>query len=118
MTENTEGFSSIKIASNNTVNDLAKQQERCLIKLIEHIKKPFKTKWEYAEWHREAIALQLGQTNHNRLMLDSEAIWGNLIEGRGTEEKREWIIFMMHNHLETLFSAARQELAIRESEVD
>ena len=113
-TENSKGFSSIKIASNNTVNDLAKQQERCLIKLIEHIKTPFKDKWDYAEWHREAIALQLGQTNHNRLMLDSEAIWGNLLEGRGTEAKREWIIFMMHNHLEILFSFARTELAERE----
>ena len=116
MTENSEGFQSIKISSNRAVNDMAKQQEICLKKLIEHIDKPFKDQWEWAEWHREAVALQLGQHTTNSFYLDAKALWGKLIEGATTRKYRELAVFIIHNHLEKTFAQARQELAIREAD--
>lgn len=121
MTNNTERIKVMKISSNKALNDLLKEQELCLIKLVEMKDRPLKDKWEWAEWHREAIALELSHTEENWEWLDDEAIWQNLIKGtrddRGeevTKEEREFIIYILHNFLEIQFSKARQELAIRE----
>ena len=122
MKTNSEGFDEISISSNRSVRELAQQQEICLIRLIEHKDKPFKEIWDYMRWHREAVALELSQTEDNYKFLDDRAFWGKLIQGyrnsQGKEisqEQREWIIFILHNYLEIQFSKARIELAIREN---
>ncbi len=115
--ENSEGFSTIKTSSNRAVNDLARQQERCIKKLIASIDKPFRDKWEWAEWQREAIALQLSQHTTNDLFLENMAFWDDLIEGHADKEKRDWKIYLMNNFLIKTFAQARQELAERERDV-
>lgn len=115
--ENSNGNNSVKVSKNDIVNTLFTEQEECLKKLKSHIDTPFRDKWEYAEWHREAIALQLGQFNHNDLTLDNKALWGWLLESEKPvkREMRDWVIYILHNHLETTFAQARQELAQREN---
>ena len=115
--KNTEGNRHVKVSKNDIVNTLLTEQEECLRKLKSHIDTPFKDKWEYAEWHREAIALQLGQFNHNELTLDNKALWGWLLESEKPvkREMRDWVIYILHNHLEITFAQARQELAQREN---
>jgi hypothetical protein len=107
----------VKVSKNDIVNQLLTQQEECLLKLKSHIDTPFRDKWEYAEWHREAIALQLGQFIHNDLTLDNKALWGWLLasEKPVKREMRDWVIYILHNHLEITFAQARQELAQREN---
>ena len=114
--ESSEAFQSIKISSNRAVNDFTKQQELCLLKLIERIDKPFKDQWEWAAWKREAVALQLEQHTTNSFFLDSKTMWGKLIEGATTRKYREITVFLIHNHLEKTFAQARGELAYRERE--
>jgi hypothetical protein len=117
MIQNSDEFSTIKISSNRAVNDLARQQELCLIQLIQHIEKPFKDKWEWTEWHRQAIALQLSQHSTNDFFMDFQGLWDYLIEGNGDRDRRDYIIYMIHNHLEKTFAQAREELSERESDV-
>ena len=66
-------------------------------------------------WHREALALELSQTHSNDYFLDNRALWINLIEGNAEEDKREWVITILHNFLEMIFSQARTEMTIREA---
>ena len=125
-TEIDDRFTAIKISSNRAVNDFAKDQEKCLLKLIEHIETPFKDKWEYQAWHRWAMALQLDQHDKAKFpdfFNNNRALWGNLIEGAKnldgtpvTKDKREWVISLIHNYLEYVFALARNELAYRERE--
>ena len=115
-TEIDDRFTAIKISSNRAVNDFTKQQELCLLKLIERIDKPFKDQWEWAAWKREAVALQLEQHTTNSFFLDSKTMWGKLIEGATTRKYREITVFLIHNHLEKTFAQARGELAYRERE--
>ena len=103
----------IEISGNPSVNSLARQQEKCLEDLISHIEKPFKDRWEYSEWHRQAIRLELSQTEENEF-LDDRAFWELILKDfkdvNGeitTKEIREEIIYIIHNILEIQFSKAR-----------
>jgi DNA-binding transcriptional MerR regulator len=107
-------FATIKISSNRAVNDLTRHQERCIEELIAIIDKPFKDQWEWQEWQREAIALQLSQHTTNEFFMENMAIWDNLIEGHATREKRNWVVFLMTNFLVKTFAQARAELQYSE----
>ena len=122
---NSEGIKDVTLSSNQSINDLMRQQEAILLKLIEKIEKPFKNIWEYAEWHRTAIALQLGNYLHNELLIDNRAVYDHLMEGATTTdglpmtaEMRSEIIYAIHNHLEITYSMARSELSKREGKSD
>ena len=124
MTENSDIFTGLKISSNKSLNDLVREQERSLKELREHIKTPFRDKWEYVEWRTEAVALQLSQTKRNDFFLNAKALWEYLLMDAkrpdGTpvnEQMRDWIIFMIHGHLEKTYSRARRELAERENDI-
>lgn len=116
--KNSDGFREIRISSNKAVNELARQQELCLKRLIERINKPFRDKWEWAEWHRNAIALQLSQHKTNSFVLDNQALWNKLINPDEPIENRELTVFIIHNYLEKTFAHARLELAEREKDND
>ena len=118
---NSEGIKDITLSSNQSINDLMRQQEAILIKLIEKIERPFKNIWEFAEWHRTAVALQLGNYQNNELLIDNRAVYDHLMEGARTSngilmtpEMRSEIIYAIHNHLEITYSQARLELSKRE----
>lgn len=113
--EKQETLNDIHISGNPAINDFLRQQELCLEKLIKTAKEPFKNEWEYMRWHREALALELSQTHSNDNFLDNRALWENLIEGNAEEDKREWVITILHNFLEIIFSQARTEMTIREA---
>ena len=122
---NTPGFNNISLSRNDSINDLAKQQEKCLLNLIAKIQNPFQDMWDWVAWKRQAIALQLGNFNYNELWLESRQIWGKLLKDAKTEEgepideqTRNDIIFCIHNHLERTFAQARQELSKREGGKD
>ena len=108
-------MSEVHISGNPAINDFLAQQERCLEKILEAKVKPFKDEWEYMRWHREAVALELSQTSRNDYYIDNRALWENLITGNADEDKREWVITILHNFLEIIFSQARIELSIREA---
>ena len=118
---NSEGIKDITLSSNQSINDLMRQQEAILIKLIEKIERPFKNIWEFAEWHRTAVALQLGNYQNNERLIDNRAVYDHLMEGARTSngilmtpEMRSEIIYAIHNHLEITYSQARLELSKRE----
>ncbi len=114
-----KGFETITISSNKAVNEFARQQERCLIKLINTIENPFESKWEWAEWHREAVALQLSQYKlfRNTYFIDNRVLWEQLLkESHSSREMRDFTVFLIHNFLTVAFSLAREELAYRERE--
>jgi DNA-binding transcriptional MerR regulator len=116
--ENSEGFSTIKISSNRAVNDMTRQQERCIKKLIARIDKPFKDEWEWQEWQREAIALQLSNHTTNDLFIENKAFWDPLIEGHADRDRRAWNVFLMTNFLVKTFAQARAELQYSERDKD
>jgi DNA-binding transcriptional MerR regulator len=107
-------FATIKISSNRAVNDLARQQEMCIEELIATIDKPFKNQWEWQEWEREAIALQLSSHTTNDFFIENMAMWDSLLEGHADRDRRAWNVFLMTNFLVKTFAQARAELQYSE----
>lgn len=121
--DNSNGFKGLILSSNKALNELSRKQEQCILKLLEYRNKPFEDIWEYLEWHRQAVALELSQTQENYKFLDWKAFWIQLtrnyrnINGKEiSKEQREWEIEILHNFLEDQFSKARIELAVREGQ--
>ena len=73
--DNSNGFKGLILSSNKALNELSRKQEQCILKLLEYRNKPFEDIWEYLEWHRQAVALELSQTQENYKLLDWKALW-------------------------------------------
>lgn len=106
----------IKISDRPAINELTKDQERCLNDLLDHILVPFETEREWWEWQRRAIILQLNQTNkYDTFYMHNKALWSILIGNKKHIAKRKWAIMLIHNHLVHCFASARKELFNRET---
>ncbi len=114
-TENSKEMQTIQISTNTAVNNLAREQEFCLMRLKETMTHPFLDKWQWLEWHTQAVVLQLSNYTRNSFFLDNEALWCHLLASEKNMEYREFTIQLIYSHLEITFAEARIELAQRET---
>lgn len=107
----------IKISDRPSINEFAKDQERCLEELLAHIEQPFKDDIDFYRWQRKAKILQLNQPyKYDTFFMHNKALWILLVESKEENKaKRRWAIMLIHNHLVHSFALARQELFARET---